>query len=185
MKTKSKPQLKKTKALAVIPKVTATKVTRKEPFGRPTIYSQDILDRAKLYVEDCVDNRERVVLMVNEEKGYTKYETRAIVNLPTIEELSYILKISKETIYAWCITHKDFSDVINDLRSKQGMMLIKKGLSGEYNPIIAKLILVKHGYRDVVDTDVTTKGKALTDVQSLNDDQLRKIVDEGRARSRD
>ncbi len=116
--------------------------------GRPKIYSQEILDKTVQYIENCKDVEE------DKENGIAKQ-----VNLPSIEGLAYEIKVNRDTIYAWCKEYPEFSDIIDDLRAKQAKYLLNKGLSGDYNSTIAKVILTKHGYIDK--QDVTSDGKAI------------------------
>lgn len=118
------------------------------PAGRPTIYSQEILDKTKTYIESCVDTEE------DKERGI-KHK----VNLPTIEGLAYELKISRDTVYDWCKEHEEFSYIIEELKQKQAKALINNGLSSDYSHVIAKVLLTKHGYIDK--QDVTSDGKAI------------------------
>lgn len=119
--------------------------------GRPKIYSKKIIVKIRVYLNSCKDEDIQKVKQENEEKGYVMYENKLKVNLPTIEGLAVFLHISRETIYAWSKDHKEFSDIIDELRQMQATALITNGLSGNYNSTIAKLILGKHGYRDAVE----------------------------------
>lgn len=127
--------------------------------GRPTKYSDEILTLTKEYIDSCEDKDIQLVKQSGDNKsgGYESFENKLQVNLPTIEGLAYFLKLNKDTIYSWRKEHKDFSDLIDDLLQKQARQLINRGLSGDYNPTIAKVLLTKHGYRDGVDH--TTNGK--------------------------
>ena len=40
------------------------------------------------------------------------------------------------------------------LRAKQCVKLLNSGLSGDYNPFIAKALLSKHGYKDGSELDI-------------------------------
>jgi hypothetical protein len=126
------------------------------PAGRPIEYSEAILKLADQYVTSCEDKIEPVVS--GESEKFTTYKEKIRVNLPTIEGLAIHLGIHKDTIYDWEKKYPEFSDVINVLRGKQARELINKGLSGDYNPIIAKLLLTKHGYTDKSELDQTVKG---------------------------
>ena len=121
--------------------------------GRPTDYSEDILKQTNEYLESCQDEE------VEQEKkeGWTTYKIKA--KLPTIEGLASYLSIHKDTIYEWCKVHSKFSDLIEELRNDQADRLINSGLSGDYNPTIAKVLLTKHGYREGLDQ--TTNDKEL------------------------
>jgi hypothetical protein len=56
--------------------------------------------------------------------------------------------VNRDTIYDWETKEPEFSDILGKLRAKQAHMLITNGLSGDYNPTIAKVLLTKHGYRE-------------------------------------
>lgn len=116
--------------------------------ARPTIYSEDILKAAKEYLDLCED--ETVQVVSGESEKFTSFKEKTIVKMPTIEGLSIHLGISRETVYQWerDADKAEFSDIINILRAKQVERLINKGLSGDYNPMIAKVLLSKHGYTD-------------------------------------
>lgn len=130
----------------------------KHPGGRPTIYSEEILQKAEDYLSKCQDEE------VEQEKkeGWTTYKIKA--KLPTIEGLARHLSVNRDTVYSWCKEHQEFSDIIEDLRSEQADRLINMGLSGDYNSTIAKVLLTKHGYRDALDSDVTSKGKEVSTI---------------------
>ncbi len=132
--------------------------TETKPLGRPTIYGQEMLNKTKEYVETCEDDEVQQTIGMSA-KGTELFKNKVIVNLPSIEGLAYHLGIHKDTIYEWCKSFSDFSDVIDKLRAKQAKALINKGLSGDYNPTIAKVLLTKHGYIDK--QDVTSDGKAI------------------------
>lgn len=128
--------------------------------GRPTEYSEDILTKTIEYLKNCVDHIEEFHKTRGEKSD--GYDRLVRVKIPTIEGLAYELRISKNTIYEWCKVHKEFSDVIDDLRYKQAQALIEGGLSGDYNPTIAKVLLTKHGYREGI--DATTNDKPIGEI---------------------
>lgn len=109
--------------------------------ARPTDYSQEILDKAQEYYSNLPKDE----------------------NLHSIEGLSDYIGIARSTIYDWISQDdkKAFSDIVARILNKQGKTLLNKGVSGEFNSSITKVILTKHGYRDAVDTDVTTKGEKI------------------------
>jgi hypothetical protein len=109
----------------------------KGPGGQPTKYSEEMIEKTRVYIDQCEDV---VVELPN--------KTKMKVNIPTIEGLAFELKVNKDTIYEWCSVHQEYSDIIDTLRAKQARELISKGLSGDYNSTIAKVLLTKHGYRE-------------------------------------
>lgn len=123
--------------------------------GRPTDYNETTVSRSREYLDSCVDEVKQVV--IGESEKFTSYKEKVTVKLPSIEGLARFLKISKETIYQWEKIHPEFSDVLHDLRSEQAQRLINMGLSGDYNPVISRLLLAKHGYADKTETELSGK----------------------------
>lgn len=114
--------------------------------GRPTSYTEDITTRAQEYLDSCIDEIKQVV--TGESEKFTTYKEKVVVKIPSIEGLARFLNISKDTIYQWEQIHPTFSDVLNALRSEQADRLINMGLSGDYNPVISRMLLSKHGYAE-------------------------------------
>ena len=91
---------------------------------RPTKYSEKILKKAKQY------------LLSDPEP------------LPTIEGLCVHLDIHRDTAYRWksdC-DKEEFSDIMEKILTHQAKQLIEKGLTGQFNVGITKMLLEKHGY---------------------------------------
>jgi len=132
--------------------------------GRPTSYSQEMLQKTKAYILSCEEEHEvryKPRLVVDGDKNEIVNEPYIHYNpkIPTIEGLAYELKVNKTTIYEWENKFEEFSNVIDELRNKQASQLVNKGLSGQYNSTIAKVLLTKHGYRE--GADLTTNDKNL------------------------
>ena len=100
------------------------------PGGRPTKYNDEILARAKAYVDG----------------GYI--ECGDVI--PQMAGLAIELNISRETIYDWSDDpeKKEFSDIVGRCLRAQERKLLNGSLSGTLNSTIAKLILTKHGYSE-------------------------------------
>ena len=111
--------------------------------ARPTKYSDSLIKKAKLYVTNFADNGDVI---------------------PSIEGLSEHLVIARSTIYEWAKQEgkKEFSDILEQILTKQARLLINESLKGEFNAAIAKLALGKHGYSEKVEADVTTGGEKLS-----------------------
>lgn len=101
--------------------------------------------------------------------------TRLRVNLPSIAGLAVFLQISRETVRDWAEKGKqeptepidpdfplyeEFSGIVETVLAEQELRLSSKGVSGEYNSTISKLLLTKHGYSDK--TDLTSGGERIT-----------------------
>ena len=103
--------------------------------GRPTLYCEEILAKTKDYLQNFQELGDPV---------------------PTIAGLSCELGISRETIYQWAKDEDkcQFSDMLGTLMAKQERILAGKGLSGEFNPNITKMMITKHGYSDKQDVNL-------------------------------
>lgn len=125
--------------------------------GRPLEYCDEILVKAREYIDSCEDER-YTLIKTDGDKSQT-VENKIRVRLPTIEGLCLYLKIHRDTAYDWEKKFEGFSDILSELRNKQAERLINNGMSGDYNPTIAKVLLTKHGYRE--GQDLTTDGDKL------------------------
>lgn len=110
------------------------------PAGRPSAYNAEILEKAKQYVES----------------GYIN----AGHQIPTIAGLSKTLNVHRDTIYGWAEDpeKEEFSDTLSKIKSEQEIVLLSKGLTGDFNGAIAKLVLHNHGYHDKVDNTLSSPG---------------------------
>lgn len=127
--------------------------------GRPKEYSKNIISKSKEYISICVDEVEEYHKTRGEKSD--SYERIVLVKLPTIEGLAIHLGIARSTIYKWKEEYIEFSDILEELLAKQAEALISKGLSGEYAPAMAKLLLAKHGYKEERTTDITSGGETI------------------------
>ena len=128
--------------------------------GRPTKYTKDITEKAEKYLSECIDTTEQVI--TGESEKFTSYKEKLKVNLPTIEGLAVYLEVHRDTLYEWEKEHDDFSDIIERLRGSQIKSLVNNGLSGDYNPTIAKVLLSKHGYSEKQEIQHSGEIKTIT-----------------------
>jgi len=103
--------------------------------GAPKKLTPELLDLAQIYVRE------------NDTMSPTAL-------LPTIERLSIILDVHRDTLYEWEKENKDFSDILRKLRASQADKLLQNSLIGRYNAVITKLMLSKHGYIEKTESDV-------------------------------
>lgn len=119
------------------------------PAWRPPKYGPEILKKTLAYIKSCEDGYKRVPYI--NEVGRKRFREKFVVKIPTLEGLAVVLDVHKETIQDWKKKHVDFSVLVSRMLSIQGDRVINKGLSGDYNSAIAKIVGNKHGYRDGVD----------------------------------
>lgn len=156
---KAKP---KTSPKVAVPQKAAPKkvVVKKKPalkkkaavdseIGRPTDYTPELVAKAKSYLAIEFD------LL-----GHS---------VPSVAGLSVHLGKSRSTLYAWAkeADKKEFSDILEAILAKQEQISLAKGLNGEFNSTIVKLLLGKHGYSDKAETQSTVTFGDLSD-EELN-----------------
>lgn len=117
--------------------------------ARPTDYNEEILDKAREYLGALPKDEQ----------------------IHSIEGLADYIDISRSNIYLWASQDDktEFSDIVEKVREKQAKTLISKGLSGDFNSSITKVILTKHGYVDKQETDITTKGDKIQVSEGIKD----------------
>lgn len=135
------------------------------PGGRPTEYSDKIIKKTEKYISECVDEYEEFHRTRGDKSD--SYDRLVRVKLPTIEGLSVYLKITRPTIYEWKAKYPEFSYTLDKLLAIQAERLQSGGLSGDYNPIIAKLILsANHNMKEK--TDLTSNDQAILQGVEIN-----------------
>jgi hypothetical protein len=113
--------------------------TTPNPVGRPSKYTPELLAKAKQYEANHKVAGEDEVL-------------------PTIEGLAIYLGIMRKTIYNWLQDEdkEDFLHIVESILAKQARVLISKGLTGDFNSAITKVILSKHNYSERQELDHTS-----------------------------
>ena|SRR3990167_2047510 len=118
------------------------------PVGRPTTYRGK---KTIKLVDEYLNNRK---------DKWDEEKQKWVVDLPTMGGLAVFIGCNVDSLYEWEKKHPEFSESLDKVRQEQQDRLINKGLSGDYNSTIAKLILSSnHGMRER--TDVTTDDKEL------------------------
>lgn len=131
-------------------------------FGRPTLYDASYCLKADDYVKQCIDEWDEYH-KTRGEKSDT-YERNLKVKLPTHEGFATLLGVNVRLLYAWGDKYPDFQQSLDFITKAQKERLLQEGLAGNYNPIIAKLVLSSnHGMREK--TDMTSDGEKVTSVK--------------------
>lgn len=106
--------------------------------GRKTSFKESHIETAMKYIDD-----------------YESYGDA----MPMVEGLAEIFGVTRQTIYNWAKEHTLFFDTLERLKSKQLRVLNNKGLSGDFNPTITKLVLsANHGYTERTDSTIRGSG---------------------------
>ncbi|MBD2785391.1 DNA-packaging protein [Xenorhabdus sp. DI] len=82
--------------------------------------------------------------------GY-KDEEEAVI--PSVAGLACYLAIARSTVYEYAKQSAEFSDTLEAILALQESKLINKGLTGDFNATITKLMLANHGYSDKQEID--------------------------------
>ena len=136
-------------------------VGKKKKRGQPTKYNETMCDKADEYIKQSQDEEYEFHKTRGEKSD--SYEKCIRVQLPTHEGFASFIGVSTDTLYEWAKVHKEFSVSLAKVTEEQKTRLLDKGLSGTYNPTIAKLILSSnHGMAEKTEQDLTSKGEKIT-----------------------
>ena len=106
--------------------------------ARPSEYTDEKLALARMYLE-----------------GGWQEQGDAI---PQVAGLALAMGVHRDTCYEWA-THDDkeaFSDILSRVMALQERGLINDGLRSNFNPVITKMMLTKHGYSEKQDLNHTS-----------------------------
>lgn len=113
------------------------------PAGRPSKLTPEIVETAHDYLQH-----------------YEKYGDV----IPSAAGLAVVCQVSEQTVYNWdCEENPQFFGLLAKLKTKQQQVLITKGLTGDFNAAITKLVLAKHGYHERVEQSGPDGGPIKTD----------------------
>lgn len=113
------------------------------PGGRPSKLTPEVVEKSHDYLQN-----------------FEKYGDV----VPSIVGLAVVLDVVEATLYNWDTEdHPEFLGMLSKIKSKQQQVLISKGLLGDFNSTITKLILAKHGYHERVEQTGADGGPIKTD----------------------
>lgn len=141
--------------------------------GRPkgsTKFKKEYIDEVRVYLRK---RRDKISTFVKTDGARsTSYERIIDVKLPTKEDFADYLGVSRKTLYNWAERYPKFAYALEAIHNEQLKRLINGGLSGIYNPVIAKLVL-SHNHNMREKSDVTSDDESLN---TFSDAQINKIA---------
>lgn len=82
--------------------------------------------------------------------------------IPSISGLSLYVNCSRSSLYNYADKSEEFKDTLDMIKAIQENELLNKGLTGEFNATIAKLMLSNHGYNDKQQLDHKSSDGSMT-----------------------
>lgn len=68
--------------------------------------------------------------------------------VPSIAGLACYLGKARSRVYEYGKSNEEFKDTLEAIQSLQESLLVNKGLTGDFNATITKLMLANHGYSE-------------------------------------
>lgn len=83
--------------------------------------------------------------------------------VPTVAGLAVTLGVTREQVYTWRKKRPEFDEACKFLMATQERKLMAGGVTGEFKPVITKLLLMSnHGHHERKQVDHTGTHKPLT-----------------------
>ncbi|OCG58767.1 hypothetical protein A9G41_08120 [Gilliamella sp. Nev5-1] len=82
--------------------------------------------------------------------------------IPYVAGLALYANCSRSSLYNYASSSEEFKDALELIKARQEVELINKGLKGEFNASIAKLMLANHGYSEKQILDHQSMGSSIT-----------------------
>ena len=118
--------------------------------GRPTSCTPEVIEMALDYIS------------TDKEKNYEFHDHV----VPSVEGMCIVINRARSRVYDWGGKEDNaFWDILKEIKSLQHFALTNKGLSGDTNSVITKLMLTKHGYVD-------KKEVSVNDLRDMSDEDL-------------
>lgn len=77
--------------------------------------------------------------------------------VPSVVGLAVFIKVASKTVYNWGHEYPAFLRTLKEIEDKQHLELASRGLKGDYNPTITKLMLHNHGYSEKTQSEISGK----------------------------
>lgn len=111
--------------------------------GRPTKYTPELLEKAEEYLHT-----------------YEQYDHA----FPSDIGLTMVLGIASSTLYKWAEDpdKAEFTEILGKINKSQQLVAWNKGLKGEYNANLVKLLLGKHGFSEKTQQDSISSDNSMS-----------------------
>lgn len=109
------------------------------PAGRPTEYRKEFCNKVEEYLKLNQDEWSEFHKTRGEKSD--SYERVVKVKLPTREGFARFIGFSVDALADWEKEYPKFSGALGKIDAEQLERLTNEGLAGNYNPVIAKLLL--------------------------------------------
>lgn len=132
----------------------------KLPGGRPTEYEPSFVGKVDEYLKESQDKWTEF----HKTRGLKSdsYDRVVEVKLPSREGFADFIGKSTDAFLDWEELYPEFGVALGKIEREQKKRLINEGLAGNYNPVIAKLLLsANHGLAEKSEHDHTSKGEKL------------------------
>lgn len=124
--------------------------------GRPTLYTDELNQQAKDYVNGGYEDAEHP--------------------FPSIVGMAVVLNIAKSTLYTWADDNRgEISDTLDQCQDSQELKVMIGSITNVLNPTISKLVLANFGYHDKQDSTIGGKDGAPIAIQEIT----RTVIDVG------
>jgi hypothetical protein len=126
--------------------------------GRPSLYSEDVLEMAKDYLGCFMGDSSSIKLVPAQV-------------IPTAVGLCAYINIGTSTIDVWSKDEKkpEFRAVLDRIKQIQHVIALNGGMTGVYSAPIVKLLLTKHGYSDKSEQDIKSSDGSMTPTRKIED----------------
>ena len=115
--------------------------------GRPTGYKEEFIQKVDEYLKNNQDEYYEFHKTRGEKSD--SFERHIKVNLPSREGFASYIGFSHDALSDWEKNFVEFGVALRKIDEEQKRRLISCGLSGDYNPLISKLVLAaNHGMID-------------------------------------
>ena len=94
--------------------------------------------------------------------------------VPSIAGLACYLGKARSRVYEYGKLNEEFKDTLEAIQSLQESLLVNKGLTGDFNATITKLMLSNHGYSEKQEIDHQSSDGSMSPKQTkdLTDEEL-------------